>query len=243
MYVLEVKNLTAGYEKLKIVRDINFALSEGEILSILGPNGAGKSTLLNAIFGIARIFGGKVVLKGIEITGKKPYEIARLGIGYTPQIQNVFPNLTVEENLELSALKRDGIDVKKEIESIFKLFPEIERRRGNLAKILSGGERQMLAMARALISRPSVLLLDEPTAGLSPKATNTLVKKVKEVVELGVSVVLVEQNVTKALETSSRTVVLVGGEIVYQGVSSELTREEVEKLFFGEKIKQNFNFL
>ncbi|MGB9759722.1 MAG: ABC transporter ATP-binding protein [Thermoproteota archaeon] len=238
MYVLEVKNLTAGYEKLKIVRNINLALERGEILSVLGPNGAGKSTLLNAIFGIARIFEGKVILNGKEINGKKPYEIARLGIGYTPQIQNVFPNLTVEENLELSAFKRNGIDVKKEIESIFKLFPEIERRRRNLAKTLSGGERQMLAMARALISKPSVLLLDEPTAGLSPKATSTLLKKVKEVVELNVSVILVEQNVTKALETSNRVAVLVGGEFVYQGNASELTREDIEKMFFGEKIKQ-----
>lgn len=238
MYVLEVKNLSAGYEKLRIVRNINLTLEKGEVLSILGPNGAGKSTLLNAIFGIARIFEGKVILNNKEITGKKPYEIARLGIGYTPQIQNVFPNLTVEENLELSAFKRNGIDVRKEIESIFNLFPEIERRRGNLAKTLSGGERQMLAMARALISKPSVLLLDEPTAGLSPKATSTLLKKVKEIVELNVSVILVEQNVTKALETANRVAVLVGGEFVYQGSIRELTREDVEKMFFGEKIKQ-----
>lgn len=238
MYVLEVKNLSAGYEKLRIVRNINLTLEKGEVLSILGPNGAGKSTLLNAIFGIARIFEGKVILNNKEITGKKPYEIARLGIGYTPQIQNVFPNLTVEENLELSAFKRNGIDVRKEIESIFNLFPEIERRRGNLAKTLSGGERQMLAMARALISKPSVLLLDEPTAGLSPKATSTLLKKVKEIVELNVSVILVEQNVTKALETANRVAVLVGGEFVYQGSTRELTREDVEKMFFGEKIKQ-----
>jgi ABC-type branched-subunit amino acid transport system ATPase component len=235
MYVLEVKNLTAGYEKLRIVRNINLALERGEVLSILGPNGAGKSTLLNAIFGIARIFEGKIILNSKEITGKKPYEIARLGIGYTPQIQNVFPNLTVEENLELSAFKRNGVDVKKEIESIFNLFPEIERRRKNLAKTLSGGERQMLAMARALISRPSVLLLDEPTAGLSPKATSVLLKKVKEIIELNVSVILVEQNVTKALETSNRVAVLVGGEFVYQGNANELTREDIEKMFFGEK--------
>ncbi|NHV05925.1 MAG: ABC transporter ATP-binding protein [Thaumarchaeota archaeon] len=238
MYVLEVKNLTAGYEKLRIVRNINLALEKGEVLSILGPNGAGKSTLLNAIFGIARIFEGKIILNSKEITGKKPYEIARLGIGYTPQIQNVFPNLTVEENLELSAFKRNGVDVKKEIESIFNLFPEIERRRKNLAKTLSGGERQMLAMARALISRPSVLLLDEPTAGLSPKATSVLLKKVKDIIELNVSVILVEQNVTKALETSNRVAVLVGGEFVYQGNANELTREDIEKMFFGEKIKQ-----
>jgi len=238
MYVLEVKNLTAGYEKLRIVRNINLALEKGEVLSILGPNGAGKSTLLNAIFGIARIFEGKIILNSKEITGKKPYEIARLGIGYTPQIQNVFPNLTVEENLELSAFKRNGVDVKKEIESIFNLFPEIERRRKNLAKTLSGGERQMLAMARALISRPSVLLLDEPTAGLSPKATSILLKKVKDIIELNVSVILVEQNVTKALETSNRVAVLVGGEFVYQGNANELTREDIEKMFFGEKIKQ-----
>lgn len=238
MYVLEVKNLTAGYEKLKIVRNINLTLNEREILSILGPNGAGKSTLLNAIFGIARIFEGKIILNNKEITGKKPYEIAKLGIGYAPQIQNVFPNLTVEENLELSTVKRNGINVRKEIEAIFELFPEIERRRKNLAKTLSGGERQMLAMARALISKPSVLLLDEPTAGLSPKATNTLLRKVKEVVELNVSVILVEQNVTKALEISNRVAVLVGGELMYQGNANELTREEVEKMFFGEKIRQ-----
>ncbi|MEM0002627.1 MAG: ABC transporter ATP-binding protein [Thermoproteota archaeon] len=239
MPLLEARNLTAGYEKLKIVRGINLALNEGEILSVLGPNGAGKSTLLNAIFGVARIFEGKVFLNGKEITGKKPYEVARLGIGYAPQIQNVFPNLTVEENLELSAFKRNGIDVKKEMESIFKLFPEIERRRKNFAKTLSGGERQMLAMARALISKPLVLLLDEPTAGLSPKATSVLLKKVKEIViELNVSVILVEQNVTKALETSNRVAILVGGEFVYQGNSNELTREEVEKMFFGEKVRQ-----
>jgi len=238
MNILEIRNLTAGYGKLRIVRNINLNLREKEILAILGPNGAGKTTLLNSIFGIAKVFEGEITFAGKRIDGMKTYEIARLGIGYTPQIQNIFPNLTVEENLELGIIRKNNVNMKDEIESMFKLFPEIERRRKNLAKVLSGGERQMLAIARALVSRPSVLLLDEPTAGLSPIAASKLMKKIQEIRELGVSVMLVEQNVKKALEVSDEVVTLVGGEIVYQGSPREVTYEDIEKMFFGEKIKQ-----
>ncbi|WP_288005186.1 ABC transporter ATP-binding protein [Thermofilum sp.] len=233
--MLKISDLYSGYGKMRVIHGVSLELSKGEILAILGPNGAGKTTLLNSVFGIATIHSGDIYLDGTKITGKKPSEIVKLGVSYSPQLDNVFPNLTVEENLYVGAFIR-GRDpkIKDDIENIFELFPEIKRRRQQKAKTLSGGERQMLAVARALMTNPKVLLLDEPTAGLSPKAGITLMRKVREIKEtMNIAVLVVEQNVARALEVADKASVLVGGRIVREGSAEEFRHIEIEKLFFG----------
>lgn len=234
--MLEIKELVSGYGKMEVLHDINVTIRKGEIVAVLGPNGAGKTTLLNSIFGIATVHKGNVIFEGREITKLKPYAIVRLGIGYAPQLDNVFPTLTVEDNLIMGAYMR-GRDpgIGKDIEEIYELFPEIARRRTQKAKTLSGGERQMLAVARALMSRPKLLLLDEPTSGLAPKAASLLLKKILEIREKGVTILLVEQNVRKALDIADRGYVLVSGRIIKEASSEELKKIELEKLFFTAK--------
>ncbi|AKG38537.1 branched-chain amino acid ABC transporter ATPase [Infirmifilum uzonense] len=235
--VLRIVDLYSGYGKMKVIQGVSFELGKGEIAAILGPNGAGKTTLLNSVFGLAAIHRGEVYFNGTKITGMKPSEIVKRGLSYSPQLDNVFPNLTVEENLLVGSFIR-GRDpsVRADIEDVLELFPEIKRRRHQKAKTLSGGERQMLAVARALMTKPSALLLDEPTAGLSPKAASTLMSKVKEIKETrSVAVLLVEQNVAKALEIAERVAVLVSGRIVKEGSAEEFKAVQVESLFFTGK--------
>jgi len=164
--ILEVRGLRSGYGRMEIIHGIDLRVEYGEIVAVIGPNGAGKTTLLNSIFGIAKVFSGKVILKGRDITGFRPSKVVSMGVGYAPQLNNVFPNLTVEDNLIMGAYVR-GRDpsIEDDIKEVFKLFPEIGRRRKQLAKTLSGGERQMLAVARALMAKPELLLLDEQLRG------------------------------------------------------------------------------
>lgn len=232
--MLAVENLWAGYGNMKVLQGVSVKVEKKQIVAVIGPNGAGKTTLLNAVFGLASVHSGSVRFNGQDVTGRQPHELVKLGIGYAPQLDNVFPNLTVEENLQVGAFIR-GKDpgVAADIEDVLELFPEIKRRRGQKAKFLSGGERQMLAVARALMTRPSLLLLDEPTAGLSPKAGSVLMKKVKEIQETrGVSILLVEQNIERAFEVSETAYVLVSGRIARQAPVSELRGVAPEKLFF-----------
>lgn len=232
--MLEVESLWAGYGNMTVLQGVSVSVEKKQIVAVIGPNGAGKTTLLNAVFGLASVHSGRISFNGQDVVGRRPHELVRLGIGYAPQLDNVFPNLTVEENLQVGAFIR-GKDpaVAADIEDVLELFPEIKRRRSQKAKFLSGGERQMLAVARALMTRPSLLLLDEPTAGLSPKAGSTLMKKVKEIQETrGVSILLVEQNVERAFEVSESAYVLVSGRIVKHAPVSELREIAPEKLFF-----------
>lgn len=232
--IMRIESLSSGYGKMEVLHDININIVKGEIVAVLGPNGAGKTTLLNSIFGIATIHKGDILFEGKSIKGMKPHSIVRLGIGYAPQMDNVFPNLTVEDNLIMGSFMR-GRDpmIRDDIEEMYRLFPEIARRRNQKARTLSGGERQMLAVARALMSRPRLLLLDEPTAGLAPKAASTLMKKITEIREMGVTILLVEQNVKKALSAADRGYVLVSGRIIKEAPAEELMRTEIEKLFFA----------
>ncbi len=231
--ILEISELRSGYGKMEILHGIDLVVSEGEIVAVLGPNGAGKTTLLNTIFGLATIHAGEIRFRGQSIVGLKPYKIVRLGLGYAPQLNNVFPNMTVLENLQMGAyLRGSDPDVERDIEEVFQLFPEIARRKNQKARTLSGGERQMLAVARALMSRPKILLLDEPTTGLAPKAASILMKKIAEIREKGVTILVVEQNVHKALEVADRAYVLVSGRIVREAEPKTLLAEGVEKLFF-----------
>ncbi len=232
--MLVVENLSSGYGKMEVLHNISIHVDRGEIVAVLGPNGAGKTTLLNSIFGLATIHRGEVLFEGRSVKGLKPFAIVRLGLAYAPQLDNVFPNLTVEDNLVMGAYMRGrDPEISRDIEEMYELFPEIARRRGQKAKTLSGGERQMLAVARALMSRPRMILLDEPTAGLAPKAAATLMGKIAEIRERGVTILLVEQNVSRALEVADRGYVLVGGRVVKEAPAEQLASIELEKLFFA----------
>jgi len=231
--LLELIGVFSGYGKISILEDVNLYEDEGEILAILGPNGSGKTTLLNTVFGLALLFKGEIRFLEKPIAKITPNRIASIGIGYAPQQQNVFPNFTVEENFTLGAFLRKDGEIRKDMEDIFALFPEIERRRRNLAKTLSGGERQMLAVARALMLRPKLIMLDEPTAGLSPKAANTLAEKIKEIRSRGTTILLVEQNARIALGIADRGYILVGGRVVAQDTSQNLlARKDLEEIYF-----------
>lgn len=236
--MLEIRDLTAGYGKIPVIRGINMDVLKGEIVAVLGPNGAGKSTLLNTVLNLTTIFNGTIRFNGIVLNEIKPYEIAKLGIGIVPQIDNIFPNLTVDENLALGAyLRRGDPNVASDVGEVLTLFPELAKRRRQKAKTLSGGERQMLAIARALLAKPSLLLLDEPTAGLAPRLASEVIKRIKEISEsTEITILIAEQNVKKTLEVADKAYVLVGGEITGSYTSEEFSVAKIEKMFFmGER--------
>jgi len=231
--MLKISGLKSGYGRMVVLQGVDVSVEKGEIVAVLGPNGAGKTTLLNSIFGLATIYEGEILFEGRPVHKMKPHEIVKAGISYAPQLDNIFPSLTVLENLQMGSFVR-GNDptIRDDVKEVFELFPEIERRKNQKAKTLSGGERQMLAVARALMSRPKMLLLDEPTAGLSPKAGASLIKKIREIRDRGVTILLVEQNVRRALEIADRGYVLVSGRIVKEAKAEELKEAKIEELFF-----------
>ena len=196
--ILECNGIAAGYVKgLNILQGVDLVVSEGEIVSIIGPNGAGKSTLLKAIMGLLNISAGRFFIEGIEKTNLPTHKIVNEGVGYVPQVENVFPSLTIEENLEMGSWSL-GKKGKQSIEKLFQDFPLLNERRKEKAGNLSGGQRQILALARALVTSPKLLLLDEPSAGLSPLAIDDVFKTIKEINEKGVPILLVEQNAKRA---------------------------------------------
>ena len=228
--VFMVENINAGYGDVVIVHDVSVKVDEGEVVAIVGPNGSGKSTLLKSILGFARLFQGKVFYCGKDITGVASDRAIKMGIGYVPQVNNIFPNLTITENLDMGAYHRKGrASVKAGIREIFGMFAELEVRRNALAGNLSGGERQMLAIARAMMAQPKVLLLDEPLASLSPRPVSIILSKLRKIKETGTAIVMVEQNVKKALSVSSRGYVLVEGACAMQGDAASLFAEESSK--------------
>jgi branched-chain amino acid transport system ATP-binding protein len=232
--ILECNAVAAGYVKgLNILQGVDLVVYENEIVSIIGPNGAGKSTLLKAIMGLINISGGRFFIEGQEKTNLATHKIVNLGVGYVPQVANVFPSLTIEENLEIGSwsLKTNK---KKALERIYEDFEILKDRKRDKAGNLSGGQRQILALARALITSPQILLLDEPSAGLSPVAINEVFSKVKEINESGVAILLVEQNAKRALSFSDRGYVLDQGRNAYQGSGEELLNDpRVIDLYLG----------
>ena len=231
--ILECNGIAAGYVKgLNILQGVDLVVHEGEIVSIIGPNGAGKSTLLKAIMGLIKVSAGRFYINGIEKTNLSTYKIVTEGIGYVPQVANVFPSLTIEENLEIGAW---SVNNKKEsIKNIYTNFPMLSERKKDKAGNLSGGQRQILALARALITSPNLLLLDEPSAGLSPVAINEVFDSIKEINDSGVSILLVEQNAKRALAFSNRGYVLDQGRNAYQGKGEELLNDpRVIDLYLG----------
>ncbi|MEM1569942.1 MAG: ABC transporter ATP-binding protein [Candidatus Bathyarchaeia archaeon] len=233
MRVLEVSNLTAGYWRMPIVEDICIEVDRGTVAALLGPNGSGKSTVLKSIMGFTRVFKGSIVYNGVDITGASATKLARMGIGYVPQVNNVFRSLTVKENLEIGAYNRKN-NLNKHINEVLEVFPEFKALLNRKADSLSGGERQLLAIARALMGTPKLLLLDEPTASLSPKNVAIVLSKIREIKNMGIPVLIAEQNVLKALEISDKAYVLVSGRCIASGRSEEIIKnEDLGRLYLG----------
>jgi neutral amino acid transport system ATP-binding protein len=232
--LLEVEDVYAGYvQDLNILQGINFKIAPGEIVAVIGPNGAGKSTLAKTIFGLLSPNKGKIIFKGENIAGLKSDRIVRRGMCYVPQISNVFPSLSVAENLEMGAFVRQG-SLKSLKDTIYTMFPRLAERRKQRAGTLSGGERQMLAMGRALMLDPDLLLLDEPSAALSPILVSNVFEQIKAINEMGKAIVLVEQNAKKALMMADRGYVLESGRDRFQGRGEDLLNDpKVGELYLG----------
>ena len=233
MMILEAKGITSGYSEIDILHDVAIQVDSKQIVSIIGPNGAGKSTLLKTIFGILKPRHGTITLKEDDITGLKPDKVARKGISYVPQVDNVFPTMTIQENLEMGAFIRND-DYSRRIEEIYELFPVLGERRKQKAGQLSGGQRQMVAMGRALMLDPQLLLLDEPSAGLAPKLVDMIFEKIKEINATGVAIMIVEQNAREALKMADHGYVLAMGRNVLDDTGEALlASEEVGRLYLG----------
>jgi neutral amino acid transport system ATP-binding protein len=233
--VLRADGLVAGYvPEVDILSGVDAEVREGEIVTIVGPNGAGKSTLIKCVFGLLPPRAGRVHLRGEDITGERPHVITRRGMSYVPQLDNVFPTLTVEENLEMGAIAGRNADRVERMDAMYQLFPRLAERRRQPAGTMSGGERQMVAMARALMPAPAVLLLDEPSAGLAPAFVDAIFDQVLEVNRAGVTVLMVEQNARRALAMSHRGYVLDLGKNRFEGLGRELLEDpKVAELYLG----------
>lgn len=231
--VLEASELVSGYGEVEILHGVSLRLDRGEIVAIIGPNGAGKSTFMKAVFGLLKIRSGTVHLEDEDITGMPPERIVRKGMCYVPQSENVFPSLSIQENLEMGAfIRRDGY--RQRLDEIYGLFPDLAQRPQVRAGKLSGGQRQMLALARALMLDPKILLLDEPTASLAPKMVEDIFVKIHNINQTGVAILIVEQNAKEALSVCHRAYVLAGGHNRLEGTGPELlASEEVGKLYLG----------
>jgi len=231
--MLKTEKLSAGYKKLQVLFDVSVTVPDNLLTVVVGPNGSGKSTFVKSIFGLTKIYGGKVYLDGVDVTGLPPHIVASHGVAYVPQTDNVFSNLTVYENLLISTYgmkKRDSA-----VYDALDIFPVLKQYRNKKAAFLSGGERQMLAIAIALIRQPKIMLFDEPTGNLAPKMASKILETIKDLRDsYGKTVLLVEQNARKALEIGDRAILLVSGKTVYEGdAQTLLTHEELGKLYLG----------
>jgi branched-chain amino acid transport system ATP-binding protein len=233
MSLLEVDNVVSGYGEMEILHNVSIRVEKGEIVSLIGPNGAGKSTLMKTVFGMLTVRGGQVLFSDETITHLGPEQIVRRGVCYVPQVENVFASLTVRENLEMGAFIRDD-DFSLRIEEIYELFPDLKERRGTRVGKLSGGMRQMVALGRALMLDPQMLLLDEPSAGLAPLVVEMIFERIRAINQQGVTFLIVEQNARKALENSDRGYVLVDGQNRLDGKGPELLADQqIGELFLG----------
>jgi ABC-type branched-subunit amino acid transport system ATPase component len=231
---LVAEGITSGYDEVPIVQDVSIHVGQNEIVTIIGPNGAGKSTLLKALFGFLPVWRGHVSIAGDDVTGLAPELLVCRGIAFVPQTENIFPSLTIRENLTMGGITRaDGVDAR--ISWVFDLFPVLAERPGERAGRLSGGQRQTLAIARALMLEPRILLLDEPSASLSPKMVETVLANVVEINRRGTAVLMVEQRARQALAISDRGYVLANGRNRLEGPASDLlASDEVRRLYLGE---------
>ena len=232
--LLQAQDIVAGYfPGVNILNGASLHADQGELVGIIGPNGAGKSTLLKAIFGLLKVSSGQVMLAGENITNMRADELVHLGVGYVPQTENVFPSLTIEENLQMGAYQQPK-EFAARFQRVGELFPMLHERRAQRAGSLSGGERQMVAMGRALMMEPRVLLLDEPSAGLSPALQDDVFIRVRDINATGVTVVMVEQNARRCLQIVDRAYVMDQGKNAYTGTGSELANDpKVIELYLG----------
>ena len=233
--LLRAEGLTAGYGKMPILHDVTLEVRQGEMVSVIGPNGAGKSTAFKTIVGFVHATSGRVVFDGQDITGLRPHEVLPRGLAYVPQGRIVFPQMTVLENLEMGAyIVHDGARVLASLERVYALFPILGERRGQRAGTLSGGEQQMVAIGRALMTHPKLILLDEPSLGLSPKFVTLIFEKLAAMRQAGYTLMLVEQNATRALAVADRAYVLELGRNRFEGPGPRLLADpEVKRLYLG----------
>jgi neutral amino acid transport system ATP-binding protein len=231
--VLRVEDLVAGYvPEVDILTGVDLIVRDGEIVTVIGPNGAGKSTLIKSIFGLLPPRRGRVVLRDEDLAGLRPHVITRRGMSYVPQLDNIFQSLTVEENLQMGALETRT--ARQRMEAVYEIFPRLDERRKQVAGTMSGGERQMLAMGRALMPEPRILLLDEPSAGLAPAFVEAIFEKIAEINSQGVTIVMVEQNARRALGMSNRGYVLDVGQNRFEVRGEELLHDpKVAELYLG----------
>ena len=230
--MLEVSNVTGGYGKAEVIHDVSIEVERKEFVSIIGPNGSGKSTLMKTIVGFLKPFSGQISFNNKRIDRKPANKIAKLGIGYVPQLDNVFPSMTIQENLEMGAY----ISVKDRysFSELYELFPNLKGREKEKGKNLSGGERQMLALARAMVNKPDLLCLDEPTAALAPKLVYEILKKLIEIRDSGTTILLIEQNAKQSLKISDRGYVLAIGKKVHEGPSKDLLNSpKIQEHYLG----------
>lgn len=232
--MLQIKNLKAGYEKMEVLHEIDISVNPSEIVAVIGPNGSGKSTILKSIFNFCDIYSGKIIFKNKDITKMPTHGLIYEGISYVPQGRQVFSDLTVRENLEMGAfIIRDKSLVERGIKNVFNKFPFLKEKQDEYAFTLSGGQQQMLAIGMALMQNPEVLLLDEPSLGLSPRAMKEIFKKIKEINKKGVSVIIVEQNVKQAVEIADKTYILENGKIALKGGKEILKDKRMKDIYFG----------
>jgi ABC-type branched-subunit amino acid transport system ATPase component len=235
MPLLELRAVEAGYGSIQILHGVSLHVNPGEVVAVIGPNGAGKSTTFKVIMGFVTHLGGEIAFDGRSLVGERPDRILALGLGYVPQGRVVFGQMTVRENLEMGAyLERDKSAIGASMERVFSLFPRLGERRRQMAGSLSGGEQQMLAMGRALMMQPKMLMLDEPSLGLSPRLVDEVFDKTVEMARTGLTVMLVEQNAARALEIADRGYVLELGKNRFEGAGRELLENpEVSRLYLG----------
>lgn len=232
--ILEIKNLGAGYGRIEVLHDISMTVNRGEIVTVVGANGAGKSTTLKSIFGLTRIMSGQVIFEGREITSMKAHRLVPRGLAYVPQERSIFPSLTVRENLEMGAYVVDPKLIPDRVDKVCQRFPILRERSGQRAGTLSGGERQMLAIARGLMAEPRLMLLDEPSLGLAPMIIATLFEQIQAIHQAGMSILLIEQNARRALAIADRGYVMELGHVRYQGKGSELLADEnIQRAYLG----------
>lgn len=233
MALLEARDIVAGYGETEILHGVSLVVNEAEIVTIIGPNGCGKSTLMKALVGLVPVRSGAVAFRGADITDHAPERVVRTGLCYVPQSANVFPSLSIRENLEMGAFIR-GDDAQARIDEMFSLFPDLARRPKARAGSLSGGQRQMLALARALMLDPKLLLLDEPSAGLSPAIMGLVFERIRDINATGVALLLVEQQAREALQLSDRGYVMSGGDVQLEDRGPTLLdNPEVARLYLG----------
>jgi ABC-type branched-subunit amino acid transport system ATPase component len=234
--VLEVTNLEGGYGKVQIMNGVDLYVDEGEFVTVIGPNGCGKSTFIKLIFGIATYYGGSVKHKGEEVSGWRTDSLVNRGIAYVPQVDNVFPNLSVRENLEMGGINLSIPVLNERIERTLEMFTDLKSRMSDVTASLSGGQRQMLAISRALISNPDFLLLDEPTAALSPLYQQQIIERIDTLRSKGITVLIVEQNARLSLARSDRGYIFSNGKVVHTNSASHILADpQINEYFLGTK--------